>query len=149
MTLINTLLSALLAIPPAKGAWLAAIQASRQLEAGDGEGVKEIRDIVAVMYKFAPATLLALAIEPKKSPKPLSAEARTAANAKAKATRAARGTTSKKQKAQLTGNVTGVTITPITSGTAAATPAATPAAPLPVATPVVNGTAAGSSTPHS
>ncbi len=49
------------------------------------------------------------------SPKPLSAEARAAATAKARATRKARGTTGKKQKSSITGDVTGVTITPVTS----------------------------------
>jgi hypothetical protein len=53
-------------------------------------------------------------------PKPLSAEARAAATAKARATRKARGTTGKKQKSTITGDVTGVTITPVVSASSVA-----------------------------
>ena len=60
--------------------------------------------------------------EPPKARTPLTSAEKTAAAAKAKATRAARGTTSKKAKLKVTGNVTGVTVTPITA------PAAPPAA---------------------
>lgn len=66
--------------------------------------------------------------------KPLSPQAKVAAAAKAKATRAARGTKGKVQKKAVTGNVTGVTVTPVTAAASppdngvAAAPAVAPAA---------------------
>ena len=143
VALITSILQASLAVPPAKATWLEAATQSRELEAEDGETVKEVREVVALMFKNAASTLAELAIAPRKSPTPLSAEARVAANAKAKATRIARGTTSRKQKAQIHGNVSGVTITPNIEPSTA--PAATP--PV-VVGPVVTGTAASGSTPH-
>lgn len=63
-----------------------------------------ITSILNVTFAVAPAkptTLAALAIVPRKTPKPLSVEALAARTAKADATRKARGTTSKKQKAAI------------------------------------------------
>jgi hypothetical protein len=64
---------------------------------------------------------------------PLPTDKRVAATAKLRATRTARGTTSKKQKLAIKGDVTGVIVTPITAP-APASPPATPAGPAPVAT---------------
>ena len=115
MALVTSILNVSVAVAPAKAAYLAAIATARQTEAQEGETVKEVREVVALMFNNAPTTLAELAIAPKKSPKPLSAEARAAATAKARATRKARGTTGKKQKSAITGDVTGVTITPVVS----------------------------------
>jgi len=52
-------------------------------------------------------------IAPKKPPTPLTAEQKTAAKAKAKATREARGTKGPVAKLATVGNVVGVTVTPI------------------------------------
>ena len=64
--------------------------------------------------------------------------------AKAKATRLARGTTSKKQKLAVKGNVTGVIVTPVTVPTAA-----TPVSPAPPAsaTPAPGPAQPGTTTP--
>jgi hypothetical protein len=140
IALLIALLNAKLAAAPAKAAWLAATQAVEATEAQEGQTVKGVRDVVALMFENAPTTLASFAIVPRKTPAPLSAEARVAANAKRQATRKARGITSKKQKALITGNVTGVTITPTTTSSSA-TPAASPA------TPAVPAAASGS-TPH-
>lgn len=115
VALITSILNVSAAVAPAKATWLEAAQAIEETEASDGKTVKAVREVVALMFENAPATLASLAIEPRKSPKPLSVEARAAATAKGRATRLARGTSSKKQKALVTGNVTGVTITPVTS----------------------------------
>jgi hypothetical protein len=64
---------------------------------------------------------------------PLATEKRVVATAKVKATRTARGTTSKKQKLAVKGDVTGVIVTPITHP-APASPPAPPAGPAPAAT---------------
>jgi hypothetical protein len=120
--------------------------------AQNGQIVKGIRDSIAVQFSNNATTLAEFMITPRKPYTPLSIAARAAADAKAKATREARGTTSKKQKAQISGNVTGVTITPITTGTAAASTAPSSSAPSGTVTvgPVATGTAATSSgAPHS
>jgi ABC-type transporter Mla subunit MlaD len=63
----------------------------------------------------------------------LDTEKRAVATAKMRATRAARGTTSKKKKLAVKGDVSGVLVTPVTHAQSA-TPPATPAGPAPTAT---------------
>ncbi len=82
---------------------------------------------------YSDATQLAdFGLAPRKVPAPLTAEKRIVATAKLKATRAARGTTSRKQKLAIKGNVSGVVVTPVTVSTSSPAPAA-PVAPAPVA----------------
>lgn len=130
VTFIGTVLGAVAATANAKGSWKDAVLAEEKLVAQDGQTVKAIRSNIASMFSNAVNTLTAFEITPRKPYVPLTAEKRAAANAKARATRLARGTSSKKQKAAVTGDVTGVTITPVTStSTATGTvSAATPAA---------------------
>jgi hypothetical protein len=142
VTLITSILSVYNAAAPAKAAAKAASQAVETTEAEDGQIAKGIREIVALMFNNAPTTLASLGIVPRKSPRPLTTQERAAATAKFRATRLARGTTSKKPKAKVTGNVTGVEITPVLAPTTAA-PATPPAVPAVPAAP-----ATGSSTPH-
>ena len=63
-------------------------------------------------------------LQPHKAAPPLDTEKRAAATAKLRATRTARGTTSKKQKLAVKGDVTGVIVTPITHPAPASPPAA-------------------------
>jgi hypothetical protein len=86
----------------------------------------------------ATQTLLDFGVEPDKVPAPRTSEQKAEAAAKARATREARGTTSKKQKATIKGNVTGIVVTPVTSPAAAP---ATPAAPVVAPQPVSNASA--------
>jgi hypothetical protein len=72
-------------------------------------------------------------LQAPKARQPLTTEKRVVATAKLKATRAARGTTSKKKKLAVKGDVTGVIVTPVTRP-ALASPPATPAGPAPTAT---------------
>jgi hypothetical protein len=90
----------------------------------------------------SPDILADFGLLPKKATTPLTVEQKAAAAAKSKATREARGTTGKKAKLAVKGNVTGVVVTPVT--TPAATPASepvqlasspSPAAPSPAAAP--------------
>ncbi|MBV9945446.1 MAG: hypothetical protein JOZ69_01195 [Myxococcales bacterium] len=72
----------------------------------------------------------------QKARKPQTAEAKTAAAAKRKATRAARHTMGTKQKAKVKGSVTGITVTPLTAAPPTAAivePAASQTAPAPAA----------------
>jgi len=143
--LANGLLASSLAVVQAKVAYEAAVAAENKLLAVDGGVITAVRSNLSYVFSNSPTTLAELQIAQRKTPKPLSTEARAARAAKAKATREARGTTSKKQKAVISGNVTGVNIVPITASSATpaanATPApvATPSAAAPPVTPASNG----------
>jgi hypothetical protein len=120
-------------------AWRSAVQNERTIEASVSplrEGVHGI--VVAKLGKSSPQ-LTAYGFAPRKIAQP-NALTKAASQVKAEATRKARGTVGKKKKLTISGNVTGVTITPITatqpetaSGTA--TPPAPPS-PATSATPV-------------
>jgi len=137
----------------AKAAYHEAVLASRTVEVRNGALARAMRAEIGIMYSNSPTVLASFGLAPRKTPKPLSVEARAAANAKAKATREARGTRGKVAKAAITGNVAGVTITPVliptaaaasaSAATAAAPGAAAPGAAAPAVTvgPVATGTA--------
>jgi hypothetical protein len=92
--------------------------------------------IVRGMFGSQPDVLADFGLQAPKAKTPLTVEQKAAAAAKRKATRAARGTTGSKQKQSIKGNVTGVTVTPVT---------APPAAP-PVAADGTSGTNAPANT---
>jgi hypothetical protein len=91
---------------------------------------------VKATFGQAPDVLADFGQVPKKVRKPLTVQQQAAAKAKREATRAARGTKGSVQKKEITGNVVGVTVTPITAPTAAPVPA-------------VSGTTGTPTTPHS
>jgi hypothetical protein len=155
MTMVNTVLASATAITNAKSAVHTAVVAGEAVQAQYAATIKELREIIGVAYSNAPATLGEFAIAPRKARVPLTAAAKVAADAKAKATRAARGTTGKKKKAQITGGVTGVTIIPTTAAAPATAASASlqtiPAAsmaPAPAAVSPGNAPAANGSAPH-
>ena len=82
-------------------------------------------------YSNATAVLSDYGLQAPKARSPLTAQTRIAATEKARATRVARGTVGKKKKLAIKGDVTGVTVTPITSSGPAPSPPAvsTPASP--------------------
>ena len=94
------------------------------------EGVRNI--VVAKLGKSSPQ-LTTYGFSPRKVAQ-TKALTKAASQVKAEATRKARGTVGKKQKLTISGNVTGVTITPITS--APSTEPAAPATTATTATPV-------------
>ena len=77
--------------------------------------VRALRKTLVTMFVNSPDTLAVFGLKPPKAPAARTPAEKATAAAKAKATRAARGTASKKAKAAVTGNVVGVTITPITA----------------------------------
>jgi hypothetical protein len=79
--------------------------------------------LVLAAFANAAQTLADFGLAPPKARTPFTTEQRAVRAAKAKATRAARGTTSKKQKLALKGQVTGVIVTPVSTPTAATPPA--------------------------
>ncbi|MGD0525123.1 MAG: hypothetical protein ABSE49_08270 [Polyangiaceae bacterium] len=91
---------------------------------------------VKATFGNSPTVLADFGVPTKKARKPLTTEQKAAASAKAKATRAARGTKGPVAIQEVTGNVIGVTVTPITTPEAPATaPATPPAAPANASTP--------------
>jgi len=70
---------------------------------------------VKATFSNSPAVLADFGLSPKKAPTPLTVEQMAAAKAKRDATRKARGTMGSKQKRAVKGDVTGVTITPVSN----------------------------------
>lgn len=133
VTLITSVANAKATIVAARATANAAVLAAQKTIAANEELISEARSTLSLMYNGVPDTLAALDVPQRKPRSPMTTAASAAAKAKADATRKARGTTSKKQKALISGNVTGVTITPVVTPTAS-TPAAAPAA-SPTVTP--------------
>jgi hypothetical protein len=90
--------------------------------------VRNYKRYLLSTYDNSPQKLADFGLQPLKARTPLTSDQRAAAKAKLTATRTARGTTSRKQKLTIKGDVTAVTITPVTSAPAAAssTPPPTP-----------------------
>jgi hypothetical protein len=122
---LQATIAALAAVVTAHAGLKAALVAWDAQEAKMGPEVLALKRILLSMFANAPDTLALFGLAPRKVPAPRTAAQKALTAAKAKATREARGTLGKKQKAQITGNVTGVTITPITA----------PASPEPAAQP--------------
>jgi hypothetical protein len=108
--------------------WRNDVQAERQIEQQVAPVRAGIKLALQSRYGKSGLPLLSYGFLPQKvTDKTVTSKA--AAKVKGEATRAARGTVGSKKKLAVTGNVTGVTITPITS-----TPA-TPSAPAPAPKP--------------
>jgi hypothetical protein len=105
---------------------------------------------VKLTFSGSPDVLVDFGLKPKKARTPMTAEQKAAANAKRKATREARGITTKAAKKAMTGNVVGVNITPVVSPVAAPSPAPVVTQPTaPNASPApAAGTASGGSATH-
>jgi hypothetical protein len=110
-----------------------ALAAEHTAQTQVGPIMKVYERLVLLTFANATQTLADFGLKPPKARTPLTTAQRAVRAAKAKATRTARGTTSKKQKLAIKGDVTGVTVTPITAPTAA--PPASPAAPAAPVTP--------------
>jgi hypothetical protein len=120
--LFQSLIDAMTAVDKAHVTLKDALAALHQAETTVGPTMMATRRIVQGMFAGVVATLGDFGLQPPKAHKPLTTEQRAAAKAKAAATRKARGTTSKKQKLAIHGDVQGVTITPLTESQANAPP---------------------------
>ncbi len=118
VTALQGTVTALTAVTAAHAALKVTLAAWDAEEATMGPVILALRRTLQSMYANAPDTLVVYGLEPHKVPAPRTAAQKAATAAKALATREARGTTSKKKKSAITGNVTGLTITPITGPTA-------------------------------
>jgi hypothetical protein len=144
VSLIQSIINALSAVVAARQTYQDAVKASETIVEDNRAFVSDFKQSVKVQYGQAAAILGDFGLTPRKIPvKPL--DVKVTAAAKAGATRTARGTKGKKQKAAITGNVTGVNITPVTAPATAA-PAAPPAVQPAATTPAVAapGTSVGS-----
>ena len=120
----------------------AAVLAEQQLQASSAQFVSDVRQTILAMFSGQTDVLADFGLAPRKKAV-RTPEAKVAANAKAKATRTARGTKGKKQLAAISGDVTGIVVTPVTATTVPATPAGSEpsaaasatAAPVPPAAP--------------
>jgi hypothetical protein len=106
-----------------------AISAEHAAELQVSPMIRVYKRLVLATFANATQTLADFGFAPPKARTPLTTEQRATSAAKARATRVARGTTSKKQKLAIKGDVTGVIVTPVTApapvrpGTSAAPPA--------------------------
>jgi hypothetical protein len=131
---IQSLIDAITAVNAAQASATIAVATSRATAAKVGPIVLALKRNLLAMFGSAADTLALFGLKPRKAPAPRTATEKAAAAAKAEATRKARGTTSKKQKLAIVGNVTGITVIPITAPTAAppvAEPTAVVTAPAP------------------
>jgi hypothetical protein len=114
---LQSLIDAIDAVNTAQAQATVAVAALRDTEEKVGPIVGALKLNLLAMFGDAVDVLALFGLKPHKAPAPRTGEENAAAAAKAKATRNARGTTSKKQKLAVVGNVTGITVTPITAPT--------------------------------
>jgi len=128
--LLQSLADAITAVTASQASGKEVVAAMRAVEAKVGPVFLALKSNLLNTYGASTSTLADFGLEPHKAPAPRTAEQKAASAAKAKATRAARGTTSKKQKLTVSGNVSGITVTPVTTVTAPS-PAVQPVATAP------------------
>ena len=109
----------------AKATWQTAVKADKDQRASTRVFMTQVRQAVLVMFASSIDTLAEFGLVPRK-PRAVKPPVKVAAAAKAKATRQARGTKGKRQKAQIKGAAQPA---PATSPAAAAPAAPTPATP--------------------
>jgi hypothetical protein len=112
---LQNLEQAMLALTAAQSNARDAVSALRTLEASVGPLFRAYKRFLLATYGTSAQQLAAFGLQPPKARTPISTETRATATAKARATRAARGTKGKKQKLAIKGDVTGVVVTPITN----------------------------------
>jgi hypothetical protein len=115
VTLFQSVITALTQLNAAQASAKDAVTALTGVTATMGPVFLSLKRNLQNTYGTTSTTLADFGLQPQKARTPLTVEQKAAAKAKAEATRKARGTTSKKQKLAVTGNVVGVTVTPITA----------------------------------
>ena len=138
---LTVLEDALTAVNVAQSSASDAVTALHATETKMAPLLRAYRSFVRAAFSTAASQLADFGLPPPKARKPLDSEERAAATAKMRATRKARGTTSKKQKLGVKGDVTGVIVTPVTLA-GPASPTAAPAEPAPAGATSVTAQAA-------
>ena len=139
VTTLQSLADALSAVLAAHAGVKAALGALAKVNATVGPVEQAYRRCVLAAFASEPQELADFGVPAPKARTPRTSVQNAAAAAKAKATRAARGTTSKKQKLAVKGDVTGVEITPVTSPAAPAPPPPAQPAASPTTAPTGTG----------
>jgi hypothetical protein len=103
---------------------------------------------VKVTFSKSPDVLADFGLAPKKVATPLTAEEKVVAVAKRASTRKARGTTSRKAKQAIKGDVVDVVMTPVAAGQPVVGAPAATSAPLASPTTATTGNATGGGTSH-
>ncbi len=134
VALAKSVLTARNAASAAKGKWVDALRQKAPVEDEAIPIVTEIRGQLVSMLSNDTGALTDLAISARKKATALTPEQRLVAAAKSRATREARGTLSKKAKAKVKGNVTGITVTTVTSQMTPPITSLAPATTLPAST---------------
>jgi hypothetical protein len=126
-----------------------ALAAEHAAQVQVGPILRAYKRLVLAAFANATQTLADFGLEPPRARTPLTTVQRAARSAKARATRAARGTTSKKQKLAVKGHVTGVIVTPVTAPTTptAGAPPDAPVSPVTPASPPAQPVSTASSAP--
>ena len=132
ITTLQTRITASKNVQPARATWLAAVKADRDERATSETLVSAVKQSLLVFFAGQVDTLSDFGLTGRKVPV-VSPEVRVAAAAKAKATREARHTLGKAQKAKIKGTVT--TTAPAIPPTPPTAPTVTPAAPPAVVVP--------------
>jgi len=125
---LQSLADAITAVNAAHASVKDGLAALRATETTVAPVIRAYTSFLRATFSTATAQLGDFGLQAPKAHQPLPTAKRVAATAKLRATRTARGTTSKKQKLAIKGDVTGVTVTPIV---ASPSPAPTPVAPAP------------------
>jgi hypothetical protein len=123
---LQNLDDALSAADSANAAWKDALQNLAKVNVKASPFVSAYRNWILATYGSAPATLADYGMTPRKVRTPPTAKQTVQAVAKREATRAARHTMGSKQKGAIKGDVTGVTVTPVTDPKATPAPAPSP-----------------------
>jgi hypothetical protein len=131
VTALQTLVDLFSAADTAKAAVKAKLAAVKVQGPALRKLMAALESYVRLTFGGSPDVLVDFGVTPKKTPTPLSTEKKTVANAKRKATRAARGTTGKKAKLAIKGDVVGVVTTPVVAGKPVAESSAAPSVPAP------------------
>jgi hypothetical protein len=130
---IQVLEDALTALNAAHATVRDAVQAHRAAQAKVAPLLRDYQTFLRAAFSTAATPLADFGLTPVRAPRPLDSEQRATATAKLRATRLARGTTSKKQKLAIKGDVTSVLVTPVTLA-GPSSPTAAPAGPALVGT---------------
>jgi hypothetical protein len=130
---LQSLVDALNAVTAAHASVRDGVAALRTMDTKVDPLIRDYTSFLRATFSTVTAQLGDFGLQAPKARQPLPSDKRVVAVAKAKATRAARGTTSKKQKLAVKGDVTGVVVTPVTQPAPSSPPAA-PAGPAPIAT---------------
>jgi hypothetical protein len=145
VTIVQTLITALQAVGPARGAYLRTVRSFDTLYAQSSAVLRDLKQSLQMAAADNTELLADYGLSPRKTPGAKSPRAKVAAADAAQATRAARHTMGKKQKAKITGATAAASsassTTPAVNTASAASPtviAGNPAAQTAV-TPVIPG----------